>query len=102
MKKESKKGKLRSMRIEVADNGYSLHAHHEPSANAKKNPWSGMDHKPDETVHEDGESLMNKIGELVAAHEGKEMGGKKKSPKPAGTNMLKGRAKDSDGDEDGY
>jgi hypothetical protein len=97
---EKKHGKLREIHVSVADNGYTARVHREAPEKEKKNgyePWGG---KPEETVHEDGESLMDHMHEVIAEHEGK--GEKKKETKRvAGANLLgrKGK-KEQEPDED--
>jgi hypothetical protein len=66
MATEQHKGKLRHVRIEPAENGYTVHAYHEGE------PTKG-DHYPsgeeEMTVHESGESAMKHVKKHLDAHE---------------------------------
>lgn len=72
---EVKKGKLRSIRIEPAQNGYAIHAEHEPPPMPAGKKGGGemampMPTQPMPHLATSRHGAMKHISSLMAAHEG--------------------------------
>lgn len=92
---EKKHGKLRRIEIEVADNGYKANVHREPPERNGKEAAMMYGEKPEETVHEYGESLMDHMHGLISEHEGKSS--KNEPKRVAGANILARKGKEPEG-----
>jgi hypothetical protein len=70
MSKPARKGKLRSIRVEAAKNGYAIHAEHEPPA-SKGGDAQMMPYQPQQPFLATGrQAALDHISGLMAAHEG--------------------------------
>ncbi len=98
--KGGKKGKLRHIHVETAENGVSISAHHEPGDKADREL---IYEAPKPTLATSHEDAMSHIGALLADHFGAEKKGKAKDGTPEhekGESKAKEAAEQVAGDDE--